>query len=91
MPPPLLLRPRLDWIDVGLPRDGLPIADGRDGRLAVELPGFRDETLLVLRLGAFEVAGRDAGRWAAVRLPGCVLALGGFDLVVVGRCVGVGR
>ena len=90
MPPPWLPRPRLDWIDVDLPRDGLPIADGRDGRLADELPGFRDETLFVLRLGAFDAVGRDAGRLVAVRLPGCGLTLGGLALVV-GRCAVVGR
>jgi hypothetical protein len=90
MPPPWLLRPRLDWIDVGLPRDGLPTADGRVGRLAVALPGFRDATLLVLRLGAFDVVGRDVGLLVAVRLAGCGLTLGGFALVGAGRCVGVG-
>jgi hypothetical protein len=43
---------------VDLPLPPSPRELGRDGRFAVALPGLRDETLFVGRLGAFDAVGR---------------------------------
>ena len=64
-------------------RDLLPIDDGFEGRFADALPGFFDETLLVLRLGAFDVVGREGGFLVAARLE--TFCFGGPWRSAVGR------